>query len=97
MHQDDQGRDQQPRVGYQNERIDPPVARNHNGNSSFNFQVGEDVRIDAYTPETSYAPSGPPPNIRIQGATIRSDNSNYLSNETPRGGVALDDTLETGI
>uniref|UniRef100_A0A158QGW6 Protein kinase C n=1 Tax=Rodentolepis nana TaxID=102285 RepID=A0A158QGW6_RODNA len=47
---DDQGRDHQPRIGYQEERMDSPVARNHNGNNSFNFQVGEDVRIAGYTP-----------------------------------------------
>ncbi|VUZ48333.1 unnamed protein product [Hymenolepis diminuta] len=51
-------------------------------------------RNDVYL-ETSYLTSGPAPNMRIQGRTIRSDNSTYLPNDTPLGGVALDDTLET--
>ncbi|KAM3187879.1 hypothetical protein ACTXT7_001376 [Hymenolepis weldensis] len=96
----DRGRDEQPRVGYQGEIIDSPIARNHDINNSFNFQVGDDPRIAAFTPgglETSYVTTGPAPNMKIQNRTIRSDNSTYLPNDTPLGGVTLDDTLETDL
>ncbi|KAL5966670.1 hypothetical protein TSMEX_005603 [Taenia solium] len=89
----------QPRIGYQEEELIPRQrsTKDPDLNLSFNFQCGADPHIPPFTPETSFGTQGPTPNIKIQGRSKTGDvSTTTLPTDTPIGGNALDDTLETG-
>ncbi|VDK39182.1 unnamed protein product [Taenia asiatica] len=88
----------QPRIGYQEEELIPRQrsTKDPDLNLSFNFQCGADPHVPPFTPETSFGTQGPTPNIKIQGRSKTGDvSTTTLPTDTPIGGNALDDTLET--